>query len=148
MIYHEYMDANSVIVDDDGNLTGIVDWEYVSTMPLWKACDVPEFLTRGQPRHSRPNPKTYTGEIDTKPSSVYEEYISDCERTQLLLVFLGEMRRIQPGWMEVYETSQLQRDLCYAICNCDNELIVRHIKGWIEDMASGRQNARSIRESK
>ena len=30
--------------DDNGILTGVVDWECASALPLWKACDFPSFL--------------------------------------------------------------------------------------------------------
>ncbi|EEU34675.1 uncharacterized protein NECHADRAFT_17767, partial [Fusarium vanettenii 77-13-4] len=42
------LSRSNILVDDAGNLTGVVDWECVSALPMWKACSYPSFL-EGRP---------------------------------------------------------------------------------------------------
>jgi aminoglycoside phosphotransferase (APT) family kinase protein len=37
-LYHPDLSANNILVNDQGNLTGIVDWECVMAAPSWLSC--------------------------------------------------------------------------------------------------------------
>lgn len=44
MLYHQDLSGNNILVDGNGDLTGIIDWECVHTVPLWLGCQIPKFL--------------------------------------------------------------------------------------------------------
>jgi hypothetical protein len=57
ILFHDDLSTQNIMVDEEGRLTAIVDWECVSAVPLWRACQIPEFLRRAIPRritYSRP----------------------------------------------------------------------------------------------
>jgi hypothetical protein len=41
VISHDDLSFHNILVDDEGKITGIVAWLWVSVLPLWKACQVP-----------------------------------------------------------------------------------------------------------
>lgn len=43
-LFHGDISRSNVIVDGQGKLMALVDWECVSVLPLWKACDSPEMI--------------------------------------------------------------------------------------------------------
>jgi hypothetical protein len=43
-LYHHDLSSNNILVNDQGDLTGIVDWECVVASPLWLSCQLPTFL--------------------------------------------------------------------------------------------------------
>jgi hypothetical protein len=52
-------------------------------------------------------------------------------------VFMDTMRALEPGWVDVFEKTQRERDFNYAVRSCDNVFDVRVIREWIEDVTSG-----------
>jgi hypothetical protein len=54
VLHHHDLNANNILVDASHKLTGIIDWERISTLPLWLACDIPKFLIDT----ARSNPET------------------------------------------------------------------------------------------
>jgi hypothetical protein len=82
MFYHDDLYLHNILVDDSGTLTGVVDWECVSALPLWKACCYPDFL-EGPIRNKRPDQARYKYESDGQPSELYWEHLMEFERTEL-----------------------------------------------------------------
>lgn len=68
------------------------------------------------------------------------------ELTTLRRSFLDEMARIAPRWVEIFNSSSLQRDLDIAVQNCDNEFIARHVRAWIDDVTTGGTTIHSLRD--
>lgn len=145
IIFHDDLSRNNILVNDNGDLTGVLDWECVSALPLWKACYYPSFL-EGRPRHSEPDLGRYHREANGEPSELYWEHLWEYETTLLRQMFIKEMERLEPGWVEVFNTSQVQRDFDIAVQNCDNEFVARHINKWIHDITAGGHNVRSLRD--
>ncbi|RSL71745.1 hypothetical protein CEP53_001350 [Fusarium sp. AF-6] len=52
VLCHTDLSRSNILVDHAGKLTGVIDWECVSALPLWKACSYPAFL-EGRPRHKK-----------------------------------------------------------------------------------------------
>lgn len=46
-IWHDDLNLNNILVDDGGNITAVLDWEYVSALPIWMAAKMPRFLIGG-----------------------------------------------------------------------------------------------------
>lgn len=107
----------NILCDSDGKITGIIDWECISALPLWIACSLPEFLT-GRDRNEEPKrdhyaPDNNSEEEDTsRPtredevldnegvSSLYWEHLLEYELTTLRSLFLEEMGNLAPWWIE------------------------------------------------
>jgi hypothetical protein len=52
-LFHGDLSMRNIHIDDDGKITGIIDWECVSALPLWRACKPPGFL-QGKERNEDP----------------------------------------------------------------------------------------------
>ena len=136
-LHHDDLSSQNILVDlKHGTLNGIVDWECVNYVPLWKACQIPRFL------RSRDRPKAL----------VYEDYLNDdgtltegypddqleYELTMLRSAFLDRMAEIQPLWTEVYEASGEMADFCFGVENCDHDLYGKWIGWWLDNQDAGR----------
>ncbi|KAJ4247472.1 hypothetical protein NW762_013147 [Fusarium torreyae] len=143
VLCHTDLNLSNILVDDVGHLTGVVDWECVSALPLWKACFYPPFL-EGRPRHEKPDPNRYTFNEDGEVNELYYEHVMDYELTCLRALFLGEMERLEPAWTAVFKSSRAQRDFDLAVEHCDSEFQAREIIQWADGIASGREDVRSL----
>ena len=77
VIFHDDLSFRNILVDEKGFVTAIVDWEYVSVLPLWKACQFPSFLI-GPDRTKRPD---HDMEDLTTPNQLYFEHLREWEKT-------------------------------------------------------------------
>ncbi|KAF4962507.1 hypothetical protein FSARC_9430 [Fusarium sarcochroum] len=145
ILCHTDLNLSNILVDDTGHLTGVVDWECVSALPLWKACFYPPFL-EGRPRHEKPDSCRYAVNENGEVNELYHEHLMDYELTCLRVLFLGEMERLESGWTAVFKASQTQRDFDLAVEQCDSEFQARDIIQWADDIASGREDVRSLHE--
>ncbi|KAK3109659.1 hypothetical protein LTR53_016842 [Teratosphaeriaceae sp. CCFEE 6253] len=100
MLFHDDMNNHNILVADSGALTGVIDWECVSALPLWRACDFPAFLeSRDEEADIRlTNSRPYNDEGEE--NDIYWERLLFFELTKLRTCFLNEMRRLEPGWMK------------------------------------------------
>ncbi|KAF2719495.1 hypothetical protein K431DRAFT_347864 [Polychaeton citri CBS 116435] len=124
------------MVESSGTLTGVVDWECVTWVPLWKACDYPTFL-HDRTRKMKPDRVKYQCKGSGEPNDLYSEHRMEYELTLPRDEFLDAMRHLQPQWMEIFEESRLQRDFDYAVNNCDNEFLARDIRNRVDTIAGG-----------
>ncbi|KAI2630618.1 kinase-like protein [Hypoxylon sp. NC1633] len=145
MLFHDDLSMHNILVDNTGAISGVVDWECVSALPLWKACYFPSFL-ESSTRPKEPDRTRYQLGPDGQPVDLYWEHMLEFELTNLRGVFLDEVTRLEPKWMEVFMASSIQRDLDTAVRNCDNEFLARDINDWIEDFNARGDGARSLRD--
>ncbi len=136
MILHDDLSRSNTMVDHNGTLTGVIDWECVSAVPLWAACQMPSFLA-GKPRDDKPDEAIYQHDEDGNVTELFWEHLDEYELTRLRSVFLGEIGRLQPGWVEVFESSQRQRDFDLAVSCCNDEFMIRRILNWLDDVERG-----------
>lgn len=68
----------------------------------------------------------------------------DHELTLLRRYFFEEMQVLQPQWVEVFASSQLQRDFDLAVTSCGSEFLAPDINEWIDETASGRKMTASL----
>ncbi|KAH7245405.1 kinase-like domain-containing protein [Fusarium tricinctum] len=121
VLHHDDLHANNILANDSGTITGIVDWECVSTLPLWKACFYPKFLY-APPRHT------------PEESSYQDPDFLTAQDKLLRAVFLQEMERLSPDWMLIYRTSVCKRDLSFAVDKIGNEDKQPHIESWLSNL--------------
>ncbi|KAK1752005.1 phosphotransferase enzyme family-domain-containing protein [Echria macrotheca] len=68
VLWHDQLSLMNMLVDDNGRLTAIIDWECIATVPRWVASQMPEFL-RGAVREEKPDRSRYTDVVSTDSSS-------------------------------------------------------------------------------
>jgi hypothetical protein len=56
------------------------------------------------------------------------------------------MKKLQPRWVEIFESSQRQRDFDLAVTNCGDTFMIRRISNWLADMDSGVENFQGLEE--
>ncbi|KAJ5356625.1 Aminoglycoside phosphotransferase [Penicillium concentricum] len=145
VVFHDDLSQNNILVSKKGELTGVLDWECVSALPLWKACFYPTFL-HGRPRDTKPNIEKY--DRGNPPSGgAYWEHLHDYEVTLLRGVFLDEMRKSEPTWVNVFDTSRLRRDFDTAVQHFDSGIVRHIIEKWVEDVTAGNENPQNLRDS-
>ncbi|KAJ5918288.1 Aminoglycoside phosphotransferase [Penicillium verhagenii] len=144
MIFHADLNTSNILVNDEGELTGVLDWELVSAVPLWKACYFPFFLN-GTPRDDKPDIEWYD-DGNPEPGTAYWEHLNDYETTVLRKIFLEEMRKLEPGWVDIFNESQLQRDFDTALQHFNDAFGGSEIDSWISDVIIGKE-PKSLREA-
>ena len=150
-IYHQDLHEGNVLVDDDGNLTGLVDWECISAVPLWEACQLP-LLLESREREQCPDrddypdydPATWGGtgpdpeaEINGNKNVISWEHRSAHHCTLLRQVFLQEMGHICPEWVAIHKRSTLRRSLSLAVSAIASELLAIHVDQWMRHVRKG-----------
>lgn len=151
VIVHEYLSLYDVFIDGQGTITAIVDWEHVSTMPLWRATDVPSFL-EGPDREEEPNRDGYGDarvagfdpELDDDPdldnegkNIMYWEHLLEYDATQLRKVYHETMCQLRPDWNAELEESVLKGDFTGALACCE-EGVFRNVAGkWVDAIEKG-----------
>lgn len=161
ILHHDDLTMQNILVDEAGKLTAVVDWECVSTLPLWRACQIPDLLEgrdhNEEPRrenYSTDQPETGDGyeapadELDNEGvNSLYWEHLLEYEQTQLRQLFMAEMTRLQPGWVEESASKQamLKADFEKAVHNADNGFCFKIIRKWIDSYIVGDGEVWSLR---
>lgn len=133
IIHHGDLSYHNLLVDSSGLLTGIVDWECVSALPLWRACTLPSFLS-GRSRDDKPNVNQYASDDDGRTNELYFDHMIEWEQTQLRVGFFEEMMRAQPQWVGIYRESVLKEDFLTAITLCSDALSRSGVRRWVARM--------------
>ncbi|KAK4035260.1 phosphotransferase enzyme family-domain-containing protein [Parachaetomium inaequale] len=145
MILHDDLSRQNTLVDDHGNLTAVVDWECISALPLWYACQLPPLL-QGKPHDEEPVKAQYELDEDGNVVELFWEHLEDYQRTQLRRVFLAEMERLQPERVEVFDSSQRQRDFDIAVSSCSDSFLISRIRNWLDDVERGVEGYEGLEE--
>ena len=135
-LHHRDISKRNIMVDDKDIVTGLLDWECVSAVPLWKACCYPSFL-ESPVRELEPDRSRYRCDEKGIPNELYWEHMNDYEITFLRRYFMDEMRRLQPKWIRVFEASHMQRAFDFAVNNCDNGFLTWEINQWLDSIGTG-----------
>ena len=145
MFFHDDLSQQNILVDKDGRLIAVVDWECVSALPLWKACQYPASL-EGRVRDEMPIRDAYTREENGEVNDLFWIHLLEYELTRLRTFFLRKMYRLERGWIEVFRSSEKQRDFDLAAQNCDNPFCFRVINAWLDDVEKQKEPIRSLSE--
>jgi hypothetical protein len=153
VICHEDLSLNNILVDEEGEITAIIDWEFVSTLPYWMAVRMPKFLDT-KPRRSEPNiddygPATPPSEIpepsymnrnlngsdNQGKSSAYWEDRTEYEATLLREVYSERLEQLWPDWW--IEKSFMKADFCEAMIHCCAGFFVNEVIDWADEIQKG-----------
>ncbi|TVY36427.1 Altered inheritance of mitochondria protein, mitochondrial [Lachnellula subtilissima] len=156
MLCHNDLSMQNILVDSDGRITGVVDWECVSALPLWRACGMPTFL-QGRDRIEEPKRDQYSPDNDDEDTidvddtigptkkvldnegvdSLYWEHLLEYELTVLREVFQKEMGILAPRWFEESEKGAVKADFEEAVQNCDNSWRTKRVRSWLDALEKG-----------
>jgi aminoglycoside phosphotransferase (APT) family kinase protein len=151
MLFHDDLSSRNILIDDDdGTITGLVDWECVSALPLWKACAFPAFL-KGRKRFEQPDRNRYAPDDEedaNEPAAadaldnegindLYWEHLFEYESTMLRALFLDEMQKLAPDWVKEFTNGAVKADFEAAVQHCDGGWSVRRITEWLDAFEKG-----------
>ncbi|KFY40006.1 hypothetical protein V495_05645 [Pseudogymnoascus sp. VKM F-4514 (FW-929)] len=120
MLFHESLNWYNILVDDRGALTGILDWQCTPVVPVWSACTLPALIDF-EWRDTKPDPEEYHKDANGEPEEQYWVHLGEYECGLLRPVFLEEMERLAPGWLEAFHGDEVKFDLGYAVNRCDTD---------------------------
>ena len=140
MLWHDNLSLDNIFVDSAFVLTGILDWECVSCLPIHQACHLPAFMQMRGARHTElpytaPTEDWYIDD-DSYELPVLTAYHHDLRQYEISAchrVFLQEMMALAPGWVDVYcdRGARDKKDFEAAVQNCDNEFAFRRVERWV-----------------
>ena len=165
-LWHDDLSLQNILVDDDGKVTGVIDWECVSCEPLWVVTEMPQFLS-GRDREEEPDRDRY-GDADGD-SSADEEASSDDEelgntldnqlrnykldnegktdlywinlmeydQTQLREVYTTKMKELWPQWETEAKHGTLKLDFLGAVLHCASGWYLKRTQQWIDAVEAG-----------
>lgn len=150
ILFHDDLPMQNIIVDDDGALTAIIDWECVAALSLWRACQLP-LLLEGRRRDEKPGRGNYAADrnINTCKSSrldaldnegvdeLYWDHLLEYEQTQLREVFVEHMKTIQPRWIDQLNDSRVAADIEKAVHGAENPWVFKTVRRWLKAFVSG-----------
>jgi hypothetical protein len=135
IVHHNNLDIQNMLINPNGDLTGIIDWENIHTSPLWYGCQLPKFLC-GPSSHDMPGKDKFMiiedGKDEPVLDNVYWLRLRQYEQTQLRKVFFEKMEQVCPEWVRVFDESTDQADFELAVQNINNELCCQKILRWIK----------------
>ncbi|KAI1738720.1 phosphotransferase enzyme family-domain-containing protein [Xylaria scruposa] len=139
MLYHDGLSLDNILVNDDGILTGVIDWQCIPCLPLHEACQFPVFLQQANDRFQKPFGRHYLVDDSGPPHPAYSRDSERYELTELRQLYVEEMLHGAPEFVDIWrdEASANLRDLEAAIQNCDNEFTIETVEEWVQAMEQG-----------
>lgn len=152
VIWHEDLSLGNILVDEEGKITDIVDWEYVSALPRWLTMKMPKFL-EGPIREKEPRRQEYAdesargsevpeadedNELDNEGlDELYCIHLMEYEQTQLRKFYHARMSQLQPDWDATAKESILKEDFSGAVTRCGGGYYLKRIAQWIDAVEQG-----------
>ncbi len=87
----------------------------------------------------------YAKDPDGTVNELYWIHLMEYEQTRLRGLFLEEMRRIEPSWVQTHDDSKAQADLEFAVDICNGGLGTSRIRKWLDDLEQN-VSAKSLRQ--
>ncbi|KAK1962787.1 kinase-like protein [Colletotrichum sublineola] len=147
-LWHDDLSLSNILVDYDGNMTAMLDWECVSTMPSWVVTQVPKFLN-GATREEEPKRDGYgdagpedrndDDELDNEGKNIlYWIHLMEFEQTQLRKVYVARMQQLHPDWATRVEYGSLKTDFLEAVHRCRASFdMTKGIPKWVDAVMQG-----------
>ena len=149
VLWHDNLSLDNIFVDSEFVLTGILDWECVSCLPVHQACHLPAFMQmRGacdtELPYTAPTEYSYINNDYELPTlTAYHRDTRQYEISACRRVFLQEMAALAPGWLRVYKSRDVRdkKDFEAAVQNCDNEFAFARVEKWVRALEKGKAPA-------
>jgi hypothetical protein len=143
-LYHRDLSTNNTLINAQGNLVGIVDWECLIAAPTWLSYSLPQFL-EGLSIAIADVPVIECQDQDDVESS--EERVLTYETAQLRRFFLEDMARVEPQWVQRFNEGRMKRDVLVAIECVENDMWWSRIRGWASAVAESREPRTSLTDA-
>ncbi|KAL7913769.1 phosphotransferase enzyme family domain-containing protein [Trichoderma velutinum] len=149
-LHHHDLNLNNILLNEQGEVTAVLDWECVSALPLWMLTQMPKFLD-GEPREDEPERNIYADETPEEATAEAEkrndpDYLDnegknelywihqmEYEQTQLRKVYSARLKELCREWVE---ESPLENDFYEAILQCDG-IWKKMVGRWVERIEKG-----------
>lgn len=140
-LHHHYVSFKNLLVDQDGHLTALINWECVAAVPLYKTVEWPDFLLGPDSEfEDYPDRKNYA-EVDEEYGGnlAYWGDVLEYEQTKLRPIFLEHMTKLSPYWASVNADERLRRkrDFEYIVQSCMYHGYHKDIEDWLDSMENG-----------
>lgn len=152
VLWHEDLSLSNILVDEEGCITAIIDWECVSAMPRWTATKMPKFL-EGPSREQEPKRHMYSDEVirgSEAPSDnedieldnegkdeLYWIHLMEYEQTQLRKLYHARMCQLQPDLDATTRENTLKYDFYHAATCCWAGFHLKKVGQWIDAIERG-----------
>ncbi|KAB5569933.1 phosphotransferase enzyme family-domain-containing protein [Coniochaeta sp. 2T2.1] len=148
-LWHSDLNMNNILLDDEGNITAVLDWESLSCQPLWVSTQVPHFLLATRPRERQPLRDGYadddgtiensTGLDNEGKNTLFWDHLMQWEQTQLSKVYNARMEQLRPAWEQERLDGALKRDFLLAAHQISLFCInVGYMEFWVDMAARGK----------
>ncbi|KAI1736597.1 phosphotransferase enzyme family-domain-containing protein [Xylaria scruposa] len=150
VLWHDDLNLHNILVDDNGEITAIVDWECVSALPLWMTADMPRYL-KEESRQEEPIPDNYAetpeeslasqncddpDELDNEGKiPLYWIHRMEYEATQLREVYKTRLRQLWPEWP--LQESDVKLDFYEATLQCSAGVFLKMVNRWVDHIERG-----------
>ncbi|KAH8781205.1 phosphotransferase enzyme family-domain-containing protein [Diaporthe sp. PMI_573] len=153
-LMHDDLGLQNILLDEQGNISAVLDWECVSAMPLWAVTQVPKFL-RNRDREDEPKRESYPDEPpppkggsdngqrdpdDLKnegKNGLYWINLMEYETTQLRKIYHDKMRSFWPDWDLCREENRLKLDFYDAVARCAGGVFLKRLRIWVDRIEAG-----------
>lgn len=154
VLMHHDLGLQNILLDEQGNISAVLDWECVSAMPLWAVTKVPKFL-RNRDREEEPRRESYPDEVpppeggsddgqhdpddldNEGKNELYWIHLMEYETTQLRKVYHDKMRSFWPDWDLCREESGLKLDFYDAVVRCAAGVFLKRVGIWVDKIEAG-----------
>ena len=156
-LYHPDLNVYNLLINPQtGRITGIIDWENVAAVPLWAACELPALLL---PYEKVRDTKPERGDYEDMGRQSYNEetgsqafdnegkcpkYWNDLfvwRAHELRAVYLEEMTRLCPEWIDMHYKSEALRDFIDVLQCSDLTYMASSVWEWIQALADGERRS-------
>ncbi|KAK7429385.1 hypothetical protein QQZ08_003977 [Neonectria magnoliae] len=153
VLWHDDLSLSNILVDDEGAITAVIDWECVSTMPYWVATEMPGFLI-GTQREQEPIRDDYGDESPEEAEAARTEdgddyldnegkdelywiHLMEHEQTLLRKAYMDRMRVVWPSWDTEVADRALKVDFLGAVDRCAFGFDLKGLERWIDAIERG-----------
>lgn len=121
ILWHSDLSLSNILVDDQGAITAIVDWECSATMPHWVTVQTPTCLSSNLQRDEMPNRDTYANEDPNDATAQSSSIISsggggdgDASSATTTHPILDNEGKNELYWIHLMEYEMTQLKTVYA----------------------------------
>jgi len=146
VLWHIDLNLKNIMLGSDNTLSGIIDWKFVSTLPLWATTRPPKFLN-GPARDKKPDPDCYwssPGQFDSDDGRdnegkgyCYWSDLAEYENTLLRKVYNKRMSQLNPDWEKLTREGRFCKDMEDGISWISIGFRRKQITAWLDKIEDG-----------
>ncbi|KAI1813605.1 phosphotransferase enzyme family-domain-containing protein [Poronia punctata] len=133
ILCHDNLSLDNILVDENGVLMGVIDWQCIPCLPVHDSCQFPSFLQQMHDRFQEPTGHLYVIDAGEPPHPAYFRDLRRFEMTKLRRLYIEEMLDLDSEFVVTWrrDANADLRDYEAAVQNCDNEFIADLLEEWV-----------------